>query len=185
MPAGSHKLTVTAVGYAVYESPLVVEPIGAAMNLSVSLVPSGEQTPRNGRRIGGFVALGAGVALGVVGLVSAIEVNRANNQLTGELKLVGQNPKFDACDTATYSLYRPNGLDPKLYTTKYEGICGRARALVATQLVTFPLSAVAAGVGIFLVATSSKKTSAPNKAGWTVLPHFGPTGGTVELGYRF
>jgi hypothetical protein len=50
------------------------------------------------------------------------------------------------------------------------------------QIVSFPIAAVAAGVGIFLVATSPK--SAP-KTGLKIDPQVGPGIGKLDLSYTF
>lgn len=178
-PSGPHKVTVKAVGYADYESQIVVRPTGTPTDLSVSLVHVGDRTPLNGKRIGGFVALGAGVAFGIVGLVSALQVNSAQGALSPDL--AGQPDNFDVCDPSTYKNHVP-ALEQSVYQSKYEGACGKGKTFQTLEIAMFPLAAIAGGVGIFLIATSGK--SAP-KTGWTVVPNVGPTGGTVDFAYRF
>lgn len=175
-PSGPHKITVKAVGYADYESQVVIRPTGAPTEVSVSLVHTGDRTPLNAKRIGGFAALGAGVAMGVVGLISAVQVNSAQGNLNADL--TGQPDKFDICDETTYkfALRTPNAF------SSVSGACSKGKTFQTLEIAMFPLAAVAGGVGIFLIATSGKS---PPKTGWTVLPNVGPTGGTVDFTYQF
>lgn len=188
VPSGPHKVTVKAIGYADYEAQIVVKPTGTPTELSVTLVPAGDRSPINGKRIGGFVSLGAGVAFGVVGLVSALQVNSAQNSGGDTVKSIselakGQPTSFDVCDKATYGSHNPP-LSADVYSN-YSAACSKGKTFQTLQIAMFPLAAVAGGVGIFLLATSGKSAPSPNRTGWTVLPQVGPTGGALEATYRF
>jgi hypothetical protein len=52
------------------------------------------------------------------------------------------------------------------------------------QFVFYPLAAVAAGAGVFLLVTSGGSDQAP-KTGFTILPEVGPTGAKLDVAYRF
>jgi hypothetical protein len=178
-PSGPHKVTVKAVGYADYEAQVVIRPKGAPTELSATLVQSSGGSKLNAKRIGGFAALGAGVAMGVVGLISAVQVNSAQGALNPDL--TGQPDSFDICDSSTYGKHTPP-LAASVYDQKYAGACGKGKTFQTLQIAMFPLAAVAGGVGIFLIATSGKS---PPKTGWTVQPNVGLSGGTVDFTYKF
>lgn len=184
VPSGPHKVTVKAIGYADYEAQIVVKPTGTPTDLSVTLVPAGDRSPINGKRIGGFVSLGAGVAFGVVGLVSALQVNSAQTGIADAV--AGQPQSYDVCDSATYGNWRKTSTSTQVpSTTDFENKCSKGKTFQTMQIAMFPLAAVAGGVGIFLLATSGKSAPSPNRTGWTVLPQVGPTGGALEATYRF
>lgn len=184
VPSGPHKVTVKAIGYADYEAQIVVKPTGTPTDLSVTLVPAGDRSPINGKRVGGFVSLGAGVAFGVVGLISALQVNSAQSAIADAV--AGQPQSFDLCDSATYVNWRPPSPGMKQPTSaSFENNCSKGKTFQTMQIAMFPLAAVAGGVGIFLLATSGKSAPSPNRTGWTVLPQVGPTGGALEATYRF
>ena len=184
VPSGPHKVTVKAIGYADYEAQIVVKPTGTPTDLSVTLVPAGDRSPINGKRVGGFVSLGAGVAFGVVGLISALQVNSAQTAIADAV--TGQPQSFDVCDSGTYGNWRPTTTSTnKPAAGGFENNCSKGKTFQTLQIAMFPLAAVAGGVGIFLLATSGKSAPSPNRTGWTVLPQVGPTGGALEATYRF
>jgi hypothetical protein len=169
VPAGSHKIVVKAVGYADSESQVVVRPTGAPVNVTMTMVQAGDHTPVNAKRIGGYAALGAGVAFGVVGLVSALQVKSAQDAIDPARQ--GRPASFDVCS------------DANAKSLNLDGACGKGKTFQTLQIAMFPLAAVAGGVGIFLIATSGK--SAPKTGHLQVLPQVGPTGGRLDVTYNF
>ena len=167
VPSGPHRVTVKALGFADSESQIVVKPTGAPAELNVSLVSAGGGGTTNVKRIGGFASLGAGVAFGVVGLVSALQVNSAQSAIVGA-RQAPQN--IDVCD------------DAHAGPLNITSACSKGKTFQTMQIVFFPLAAVAGGLGIYLIATSSK--SAP-KTGLMVNPQVGPGGGKLDLSYTF
>lgn len=169
VPAGPHKLTVKAVGFADSESQIVVRPTGAPVNVSLTMVAGGDRSPMNWKRIGGYGALGAGVVFGVVGLVSALQVKSAQDAI--DPARAGRGADFDVCS------------DMNAPSLNLSSACSKGKTFQSLQIAMFPLAAVAGGVGIFLIATSGK--SAPKTGNLQVLPQVGPTGGRLDVTYNF
>jgi len=168
VPSGPHKVTVKAVGYADTESQVVVKPTGAPLELTLTLVSAGDRTPTNWRRVGGFTALGVGVAAAAVGFASMAQVKSAQDAI-GDARDKEQS-SIDVCD----------GGHAKTYGIA--GACSKGKTFQTVQIAMFPLAAVLGGVGIFLVATGGK--SAP-RTGWQVQPLLGPNAGKLDLTYTF
>ncbi len=49
----------------------------------------------------------------------------------------------------------------------------------------YPLAAVSAGAGVYLLMTSGKQGDRENKTGWTVQPYVGTESGKLNLTYRW
>jgi hypothetical protein len=171
LPAGPHKVTVKAVGYADYDAQVVVRPTGAPTEVNTTLVSAGSG-PANWKRIGGFAALGVGVATAVVGFVSMAQVNSAQGILDQPGNRDGVSPSGDVCTA-------------KAGNTDVSGACSKGKTFQTVQIAMFPVAAVAGGVGIFLLATAGKSAPPPGKTGWTVLPQVGPGSGKLDLTYTF
>jgi hypothetical protein len=169
VPAGPHKVVVKAVGYADTEKQIVVKPTGAPLDLNLTLLATGGGSSFNGKRVGGYAALGAGVAFAVVGLVSALQVKSAQDAIDPTRD--GKGTNFDVCDSANAA-----GLG-------IDSACSKGKTFQAVQIAMFPLAAVAGGVGIYLIATSGK--SAPRTGNLQFLPQVGPTGGRLDVTYTF
>lgn len=167
VPAGAHKLTVRAPGYEDHVSSIVVRP-GSPVDLSIDL-RAGSSV--NGKLVGGIVSLSVGAVLGAVGFVSMAQVKSA--QTAVQPARDAEPPEVDVCAPAAARAY---GI---------EGACSKARTFEVLQVVTFPLAAVAGGVGIFLLATSGNKAPPPAKAAWTLVPSVGPGGGALDFAVRF
>jgi hypothetical protein len=165
VPAGPHKVVVKAVGYSDTEKQIVVKPTGAPLDLNLTLLATGGGSSFNGKRVGGYAALGAGVAFAVVGVVSALQVKSAQDAI--DPTRAGKPTTFDVCGPTTGS---PDA-------------CSKGKTFQAVQIAMFPLAAVAGGVGIYLIATSGK--SAPRTGNLQVLPQVGPTGGRLDVTYTF
>src|SRR5262249_43029374 len=136
--------------------------------------------------------LGAGVAFGVVGLVSSLNVNHLNNQYNATdspmynyRKDVG--PKVtNVCNLDDVSAHGNRDMMGKLPQRPQEvtDACGKQKTPFTLQLVFYPVAAVAAGVGLFLVGTSG---SAPKKptSGFTVDPQVGLNGAKLNVAYTW
>jgi hypothetical protein len=173
VPSGSHKVTVKAVGYADTESQVVVKPTGAPLELTLTLMATGDRTPMNWRKVGGFTALGLGVAAAAVGFASMAQVKSAQDALGNkDSGPASMEPlSVDLCDDAHAAKY---GL---------ASACSKGKTFQTVQIAMFPLAAVLGGVGIYLVATSGK--SAPKTGGLQVTPLVGPNAGKLDLTYTF
>lgn len=179
LPAGPHKVTVKAVGYADYDAQVVVRPTGAPTEVNTTLVSAGSG-PANWKRIGGFTALGVGVATAVVGFVSMAQVNGAQSVLEGKSagsdgKMINYrdrvSPSGDTC--------------PAGATGALGDACSKGKTFQTVQIAMFPIAAVAGGLGIFMLATAGKSAPPPGRTGWTVLPQVGPGAGKLDLTYTF
>ncbi len=176
VPSGPHKVTVKAVGYADMESQVVVKPTGAPTEVSVTMVAQGEHTPLNGKRVAGFAAIGVGAVFGIVGIASAVQVNGV--QGTVNQVRMGEPASADVCSSGF--------VDPTnsgVTSSNLSSACSKGKTFQTLQIVSFPLAAIAGGVGIFLVATSGK--SAPRTTGFMVNPQIGPGLNKVDLSYTW
>lgn len=178
MTAGAHTIRLRASGFVDHEARVIVRP-GAPVEISPTL----ERLPwMSGKRIAGLAVLGGGVAAGVVGLVSALQVKSAQSAI--EKELVTQPPSFQTCDPATYGNHNPP-LSADVYEKSYAATCTKGKTFQALQIVMFPLAAIAGGVGIFLIATGGQSTTTPKQSSWTLVPMIGPGGGALGATFRF
>lgn len=172
-PSGPHLVTVKAVGYADGQSQIVIKPTDAPTEVVLTLVPMGNAGSANWKRYGGYGAIGVGVIFGVVGLASAIKVNSvANSTEYTKFRQQEGTGVGDVCAAAT-----------KAGATNIINDCSTGKTFQTLQIVSFPIAAVAAGVGIFLVATSGR--SAPKTTGLRVDPQVGPGIGKLDLSYSW
>jgi hypothetical protein len=175
IPSGSHKITVKAQGYADSESEVVVKPTGAPVEVTLVPIASETKTAVNWRKVGGFTSLGVGVAAGVVGLIGAIQVNSAATDPVYE-KYGNTTVTLDVCTTAAAA--GPN------HSAAVDTLCKKGKTGEMLQAIMFPVAAVAGGLGIYLIATSS---SAPKPAttGFKFDPRVGLDGGKLDVTYTW
>jgi hypothetical protein len=171
VPSGPHKVTVKAVGYADADSQVVVKPAGAPAEVSFNLVPSGDSSPMNGRRIGGIAAISVGAVAAAVGFASMAEVSSAQNQINSKRQSQSRPSSFDWCSSPNAAA---NGLTDA---------CSKGKTFQTLQIVFFPVAAVAVGTGIYLVATSGR--SAPKTSGLLWVPQVGPGVGKLDVSYTW
>ena len=175
IPSGPHKITVKAQGYADAESQVVIKPTGAPTEVTLVPIPMEVKTSVNWRKVGGFASLGVGVAAGVVGLVSSIQVSgvRSDDQFTTLRKKYPT--ASDVCAAAT------TAKDPSPIVAN----CNSAKGAQTMQAIFYPLAAVAGGLGIYLIATSSSSAAKPAKTGFMFDPQVGPSGGKLDVTYTW
>ncbi len=191
VPSGTHKLVVKAAGYADMSSEITVKP-NSPTDVVVAPVLAGDTSPRNWKRIGGFAAVGAGVAFGAVGLYGTIEVNRLNGLVhpeTGDAtlrRIRGAYPdSINVCDVATGDDTKSTpAMTPGDKSSYIAGFCDPGGTAQILQLVFYPLAAIAAGAGVYLIATSGSAKEKP-KTGLMILPRVDRTGGKLDVGFRF
>lgn len=190
MPAGAHKVVVKAPGYSSVESPVVIRPAATA-EIMLTLIPLEEKSDINWRQVGGFVGIGAGVAFGVVGLVGSVKILNLQNEMEHnknveskrEVNLLDQKPytySQNVCETAK------TGPNPG-YNGEITRICNDSSNFELLQAIMYPLAAVSAGAGLYLLMTSddaSKGKEAP-KTGWTFSPKVGMESGKLDVTYRW
>jgi hypothetical protein len=170
IPSGPHRVTVKAVGFADAETQIVVKPTGAPTDVSFNLVAATDTTPLNGRRLGGIVAIGVGAVAGIVGFVSMGKVASAQTTINKLRDTTAEPTTFDWCANPQPSI---------------SSACSTGHTFVDVQIAMFPIAAIGAGVGIYLVATSGKGAAKPATTGFTWNPQIGPGIGKLDLGYEF
>ena len=184
LPSGAHQIIVKAPGYSDVEGSVVVKP-NATAELLLAPLPFLKETPStvDGRQVGGFIGLGAGVAFGVVGLVSALQVNA-----------VQQDPQFaayqeqfpgadDVCEKANENatpLTAVSGAGDAGYIA--DG-CKKAQTFEIMQVIFFPLAAIAGGAGLYLLTTNASPPAATT--GLTFRPQLGASHGKLDVTFRW
>lgn len=189
VPAGDHGVTVKAQGFQDASTTVHVQPL-ATVDALLTMVPVAKEAPVDGRMVGGFVSLGVGVALGGVGLWAALDVNsiRNNDGYKGYRSQLSQSQ--NACAVAQNGGLAGNGIKAPLGTAsdqEVSDLCKRANRDELIEAVTFPLAAVAAGVGGYLLGTSSlgKSKAGDKPSAWMIEPVLGPHQQSLSFRYRF
>lgn len=177
-PSGSHRVLVKTPGYLDVEASVAVKPTVTA-DVVLTPVPADTSAPTNWKRVGGFIGIGAGVAFGVVGVVSMVQVNSVQNDEAFSA-YVKETPQGDnACDRAKEADAGPDGAE-------VADLCDKASTFTLLQAVFFPLAAVSAGVGTYLLLTSGDDAAADApKTGWTFQPYVGADSGKLSATYRW
>jgi len=196
VPSGPHKLEVKAPGYVDMSTDVTIKP-NSPTDVVVAPVPAGDTSPTNWKRIGGFAALGAGVAFAGVGLYGTFTVNGLNSKVDPN----GSDPAYqdlrniraryedgtNVCDITQGGAADP--VSPTLsqgekdrYNSEF---CSPGSTAQILQLVFYPLAAVAAGTGVFLLMTSSTASKEKDTVGLMILPRFDSRGGKLDVGVRF
>jgi len=189
VPSGKHELIVKAPGYADMVSEITVKPTSPT-DVTVVPVAVGEKTPTNWKRIGGFAALGAGVGFGALGIYQSLEVDRISKDKGYETFRNRYSSNINVCDVATGDakdepVIPMNTLKPgeaEEILTKY---CDPGSTAQLLQFVFYPLAALAAGTGVFLLATSGTRAKEKPTMGLVVLPQVSRTGVKVDVGFQF
>jgi hypothetical protein len=150
--AGEHRVLVKAVGYADAEATAAVKP-ATSVEVSLTLVPQAEDKPIDGRIVGGIAALAVGVGTGAVGLWAALEVNKIREDDVYTQYQDGFSSSVDVCEQAEAGVASP--VNPTVSPGDVADQCSKASTYEILQAVMFPVAGVAAGVGIFLLGTSS------------------------------
>jgi hypothetical protein len=189
VPSGMHKVTVKAQGYGDGETQVMVRPLGAPADARVTLVPLVVETPTNWRLIGGIGAIGAGVAFGVAGLVSSLQINGLNAKYNGPNGPMTQYrqkhpeaPNVCAKNVVDQDLMAGNFVDLAKPTKQ---ACTDSVLPFTLQIVFYPLAAVAAGAGLYLVGTSISPETKKPTTGFSIDPQIGPGGAKVNVLYTW
>lgn len=190
LPAGTHKVLIKAPGYESAEGAVTVRPATTA-DLNLSLIKKAVEKPVDMRMLGGFLSVGAGVTAGAIGLWAALEVNAIQNEEGFQNYAKGFASDQNVCDQAdnnTEVRDVPMAYTPETMKDK----CSRAGTMEVVQAITFPLAAVAAGVGGYLLGTSSltggngeEGDAGAEQSRWSIEPAVGPTVQHVQFTYRF
>lgn len=186
LASGPHKIVVKAPGYVDAEAQVVVKP-NANAEVSLTLVPAAQKSNTSSRKIGGFIGIGAGVAFGVVGVVSSLQVNGVKTDQGFQDYAKQFVSSTDVCEAAkNNTLPNPAKGERQVGTAASApdaaSMCSKAATFQVLQFVFYGLAAVAGGTGIYLLATSP---SAAPKTGFTFHPSVGANSGRVDLTYRW
>jgi hypothetical protein len=182
IPSGPHKITVKAVGYADAESQVVVKPTGAATEVTLVPIPMETKTSINLRKVGGFASLGVGVAAAAVGIVGALQVSSVASDDT--YKAYATNWITNNVCVKEGAVLAKNAPDTTPNFSQIEALCNKGKTGELLQGIMFPLAAVAAGLGVYLIATSPS-SAAPAKTGLKFDPHVGLNGGALDVTYTW
>lgn len=188
LPVGMHTITVKAPDHEDASARVEVQPLGT---VDAVLSPIARDTGGGveGAMIGGFVGLGVGVGLAAVGTWAAVDVNRVRSNTGYQTYRDQFSQNDDVCASARAGTAPRLPLAGAASAAVVADLCDRAERGEMFQAVAFPLAAVAAGVGGYLLGTSSLARSndeLPNKpSAWTVLPEVGPGRQTLTVRYAF
>lgn len=184
IPAGPHELVVRAPGYADMSTQITVKP-NSPTDVVVAPVKAGDTTPTNWKRIGGFAALGVGVVSAGVGIFESVQVVGYRDQFSDYQKRYTSEQnlcKIAAGDEVDAPV------SGAVLSTADKGtildICNKADTARLLQFVFYPLAALTAGAGVYLLATSGTAKDKP-KTGLMILPQFDKNGGKLDVAFRF
>ncbi len=195
LPSGDHRIVVKAPGYADAESSVTVKP-ATTVEATLTMVEVEPDTPVDWRMISGFGLLGVGAATGAVGLFAALKVNGIANDEVYERFQSAVLRGRDVCDAAKSATPGVDfNTDSSLgaVTTQADAAqvasqCSDATTFEVLQAVMFPIAAVSAGVGFYLLGTSDLfggDGEGDALEAFSVQPMFGPGGGAVSVSYAF
>ncbi|WP_104986207.1 PEGA domain-containing protein [Sorangium cellulosum] len=180
---GPHRVIVKSPGFLDAEASVTVQPV-ATTDVALSQVPVESSQP-GWKRVGGFVGLGAGAVFGTVAVISSIQV-----------ATVPSDPRFKAYralfdrkveDVCAREQRQAIRADVRAETRTVEAgisLCERADTHTALQLVLYPLAAISAGVGAYLLVTSGEGRSTV-RPGLTVQPNVSLDTGGLDVTYRW
>jgi len=192
LSSGRHTVVARAPGHADAEMTVVIKP-ASTIEVSLKMEEVGESKPTDARMIGGFIGLGIGVAAGAVGLWGALEVNKVRNdeQFEGYAGQFPENDEFgevDVCEKAGEGIEAKSAIGTAS-AAKVNDLCSKAATGEIVQAITFPIAAVAAGAGAYLLGTSSLfadgEDTGVTPSAWSIQPMIGPRVQRVQLTYRF
>jgi hypothetical protein len=182
VPSGQRKITIKAAGFSDAETTTVVKPTGT-VDVALNPIPLDDSKPVDMRKVGGFIGLGAGVALGAVGAVSGVMVMGAQDTLNPYRPRVATGDNI--CNTG-FALKDDAVPLSAEETSKVTEACNQS-FFGPLQFVFYGLGALVAGTGVYLLMTSgtSSAPAAKPATGWTFAPSAGPTGGGLQARYTF
>jgi hypothetical protein len=198
LPAGSHRVVVKSPGHADAEGTTTVKP-ATTVELSLTLVEQEDEEPIDGRMIGGFVGIGVGLAGGAIGLWQALSVQSIKSD-DGFLQYAQRfTDKDDVCEQAKAG--NPGAVNiaatpGAASAPSVADMCSEANTGELIQAIAFPTAAVAAGVGFYLLGTSSlfggdeaddgdDDDDDDDATALTITPIISPQMQAVSIGYRF
>ncbi|MBW2454298.1 MAG: hypothetical protein JRI68_07300 [Deltaproteobacteria bacterium] len=190
LDAGRHRIVVKAAGYADAETSVVVQP-ATTVEASLTMVVAEDDEPVDLRMIFGISAIVVGAGAGAVGLWQALEVNSIQDDGTWKAVQEHVPTNKDVCEVAGNNEAIGN-VNPADYDA-ITNMCDQADTAEVLQAVMFPLAAVSAGVGAYLLGTSSLvggdddsgDEADEDVTAWSVQPLVGPQVQAVTVTYTF
>jgi len=177
LPSGEHQVLVKAPGYSDAQATAKVKP-SKTVEVNLSLVEVEEQAPTDLRMVGGFTALGLGLAAGGVGLWAALEVDGVRGDPDWERFRSSVPQGTNACDAAEAQ-----------NNAAIVDQCDTAATMEIIQAVAFPVAGVAAGVGVYLLGTSTLfgggDAEGDTPSALTITPIVSPQVQAMSIQYRF
>lgn len=194
LSSGEHRIVVKAPGHADAETTVNIRP-ATTVDAQLTLVELDEETTVDARMIAGFASLGVGVAAGAVGLWAGLEVNSIKEDAAFERYRSQFTESDDVCEMASAGEGNLNDLGA-MTPGEAADACDKASTMEIVQAVMFPLAAVAAGVGGYLLGTSSlaggsgdggdsEDGEAESAGGIYLRPQVGPRVQRLQVIYRF
>ena len=184
LPVGDHKFEVRSGTKVLASGSGKVTPTGT---LEVQLQPAPKggvevSTASTGgggnwKKTAGYVGVGVGGAMILGGIYSLIQVNSINHDSGFDAYRKGFGPNDDVCKQAAAGTVVAGAPSPADIKSK----CDSGSTYQTLQYVLFPVGAIAAGVGVYFLASSSKQETGKVE----VTPSVGIGSGRVDLRVRF
>lgn len=198
LPAGEHRIVVKAPGYADAEATVTVKP-AATVETTLTLVELADDEPVDWRMITGFGLVGVSVASGAVGLWASLQVNQVRNDETyknfqaATFKSAGDTCQAAKTGASGLGTAYNDGSEPGPTASVQNAndtasLCDQASSGELMQAIMFPIAAVSAGVGFYLLGTSTLfggGGDGDEASAITVMPMVGPGGGAMTVTYQF
>lgn len=186
LPVGAHTLTIKAPGYEDATSQVAIQPLGT-VSAVFSLIPAKKKVNVDGRMVAGLASLSAGLALGGVGSWAAVKVNGLRSDKGYQAYRDQFSAIDDVCEAARTN-QAPRDLNPAASTaTTVSGLCDSARRDELIQAIAFPAAAVVAGIGGYLLGTSTlgKASDDAKPNAWTIVPELSTERRSLTVRYAF
>ncbi len=194
IPSGAHTLTVKAPGYDDSQTQVVIKP-GKTSDVALTLVKAVPKSSTSGRAIAGIAMIGGGSLVAGGGAVAGI-IQVSKNSQTEKLRGYSTLQKKDVnggdsspCEFAAKHPSLNDGMNviTKPQMDKIIAGCNTNSTLTTAQIILYPAGAVLAGVGLYLLITAPSGKPAQSAAAprWSFDPMLGPTGGKLDVTYRF
>lgn len=186
LPAGTLEIVLKAEGYEELTTTVEAQ-AGGSVEVALSPVAEQEGGGIEFRKVGGFIGLGMGAAFGVIGLVSHIQVFNDREDESWQAFREQYPGKEDVCAEARAGTVTTNPQPSAMTREEAIDLCDRAETFELMQAIFYPLAAVSAGFGIYLLGTADwGGDGAESEQGdVTLRPRVGLTGGDLSLQVQF
>lgn len=188
LPIGEHRFEVRSGGKLLAQGAGKVSPT-TTLDIELAPVKGGEQSagpgkPASWKRPVGYAGVGVGGALLLGGVYSLFKVNSINKNEGFDAYRKGFGPNDDVCDMAERG--RVSSKAGAANPSEVKDFCSSGKTFTTLQYVLFPVGALAAAAGAYLIVTSKEGGDATTaKRRLEVLPSAGPQGGGVDLRVTF